>query len=40
MTHSVKLMINKLLLNMKSILKVDFFELKGQCYIAVQKRAL
>lgn len=38
MAHNVKLMISKLLLNMKLILKVDFFELKGQCYIVVQKK--
>jgi hypothetical protein len=40
MTHNVKLMISRLLLNMELILKVDFFELKGQCYNAIQKKAL
>jgi hypothetical protein len=40
MTHNVKLMIIRLLLNMELIFKVDFFELKGQCYIAIQKIAL
>lgn len=40
MTHNVKLMISRLLLNMELIFKVDFFELKGQCYNAIQKKAL
>jgi hypothetical protein len=40
MTHNVKLMISRLLLNMKSILKVDFLKIKNNVILQSKKWAL